>query len=1144
MSKIISQQEIGILLLLFVALGFSTCVELSAQSFTATIVGTVKDTSGAVIPGVEVTFVHLQTNRQSMTITSEHGYYVSPPLSVGNYRVEATLPGFKRAVRSGIVLEVQQAAVVDFTLEIGELSDSVEVRANTQMLEPTTSTLGKVVDNRRILELPLNTRNVYTLVALTPGFAGDVGHRYGDMRWAVYGTRTRAMDILIDGLTAAHGTVNGDIGISVFPSVDAIQEFKVMGSNLSAEYGRTMGTVLNVVYKSGTNEFHGSVYNFLRNSVLDANDFFSNLRGRQLGSFKRNQFGGVLGGPIQRNKTFFLVSYEGLRERSFQSRTFTVPTLLERKGDFSRTFNRSGRLVQIFNPFSTKPNPNGRGFVREPFPGNAVPSSLMDPVALSVIKFYPLPNVPGEPFTNRNNYFKTGSLSLDTDNYDFRVDHHFSDMDKVFVRYSHRYTNDAPAVFFPSELAIAEGRVIQENRPRNLVAEYTRSLSPTSILAARLGAARTIFVFSNQGLGFKPSSLGLPESIDRVVDRMMFPRFGANGYVDLGGNDHRYSSFNTVSTTASLTQMWGAHTLKFGYEGRLIRANVWEARSAGTFRFEERFTQGPDPLRSSSTAGNSIASLLLGTGRTGDRLIQNWKNVASQSYYFAGYVQDDWRLSQRLTLNLGLRYDLDTPRTERFNRMNYFDPDVRSPLADVVPGRNDLKGGLIFVGVDGRSRYQYDDDTNNFGPRLGLAYQLTSGTVLRVGYGHIFGASMVQAAGTVGPFGFRTEYPWVTTLDGITPFDLLRNPFPQGFRPSPGASEGLLTQVGANLEAALRDTNSPWSQQWNFTVQHEFGSDLFLEAGYLGNRGRELHASTESGFNLNQLDPKHMALGSKLNELVPNPFFGIVKQGVLVSSRISRAQLLRPFPQFTDIIPLRISDASSWYHAFQLTTKKRMSHGIMFEGSYVWSKTLDEGTRHQDSYNIRASRALADTDITHRFVISYIYELPFGQGRSWGKDVSKLVDWLIGGWQLNGITFIQSGTPRSFSASNTAGIFAPNTFPNNSGRSGKLTGRAQGRLDRWFDTSAFSQPEPFTFGNMGPVSPDIRNDSVRNFDLSLFKEFQMEKVQIQFRIEALNAFNTPRFGNPNTSVISGSFGRVTSQANAPRQIQFGLKLLW
>lgn len=1117
---------------------------LAAQSFNATVVGTVRDTSGALIPGVEITFIQLETNRLVFTVTNEHGYYVSPPLSVGNHRVEAALPGFKRGIRSGIVLEIGQTTVIDFILEVGEIADSVEVRADASMLESATSTLGKVVDNRRILELPLNTRNIYTLVALTPGFAGGVGHRYGDMRWAVYGARTRTMDVLIDGVSAAHGTVNGDVGISVFPSVDAIQEFRVMGSNLPAEYGRTMGTVLNVAYKSGTNDFHGSVYNFLRNSVFDANDFFSNLRGSELGSFKRNQFGGVLGGPILRNRTFFLVSYEGLRERSLNTRTLTVPTLLERKGDFSQTFDRRGRLVAIFDPFTTRPNPSGRGFVRDPFPGNMIPEQRKDAVALKVMQFYPLPNALGEPFTNRNNYFKAGSLSLDTDNFDFKVDHHLSEARKLLVRYSHRYTEDAPPVFFPGELAIAEGRIIQENHPRNVVVEYTHSLSPTSVWVSRIGGARTLFVFSNQGLGFKPSSLGLPETIDRVVDRLMFPRFAASGFVNLGGSDHRFSSFNNISAMTSLSHVRGTHTLKFGFEARLIRSNVWEARSAGTFSFNAGFTQGPDPLRARSDAGHSIASLLLGTGRPGDRLIQNWKNVASQSYYFAGYIQDDWRVSPRLMLNAGLRYDVDTPRTERFNRMNYFDPDTRSPLADVVPGMSNLKGGLVFVGVDGRSRYQFETDKFNFAPRLGLAYQFTPRLVLRAGYGHIYGASMKQAAGTVGPFGFRVEYPWVTTLDGITPFNLLRDPYPQGFREAPGASEGLLTQVGANIQAVLFDTGTPWSQQWNLTLQHEFGPDLFLEVGYVGNRGRRLHASTEGGLNLNQLDPRHMALGSKLNELVDNPFFGIVNQGVLVAPKISRAQLLRPFPQFTDVIPLRISDASSWYNAFQVTAKKRMSGGLQFEGSYVWSKTFDEGTSHQDSYNIRASRALSAEDVAHRFIIAYIYELPFGRNQFIGKDVHRVVDWLIGGWQINGITNLQSGTPLSFSASNTAGLFNPATRPNNNGKSGKLEGKAQERLNRWFDTSVFSQPEPFTFGNMGPGSPDIRSDAVWNFDVSLFKEFRRERPRAQFRIEALNAFNTPRFGNPNTSVISGSFGRVSSQANAPRQIQFGLKFLW
>lgn len=1122
-----------------------TALVIRAQSFTGNITGTVRNANGEVIPNAEVTITQTQTGKVVTLTTNGEGYYVSPPLAVGEYRVEVKMTGFHRAVRSGINLQIQQTLLVDITLEVGSVSETVEVTSQAPVLETTSSVLGKVVDNRRILDLPLNTRNVYSLIYLTPGVAGGIGNNYNSLSYSVNGARPTMMDTVIDGVTASFPTVNGFTGISVFPSVDAIQEFKVMGATYPAEFGRSLGSVLNVVYKSGTNQFHGSAYEFLRNSVFDANNFFDNRRNQKLGSFKRSQFGGHATGPIIKDKTFFMGSYEGLRARTFDTRLTTVPTLLQRQGDFSKTLNQSGALIRIFDPFTTRANPGGSGFIRDQFADNKIPANMIDPVALNVLKYYPLPNLPGDANTGANNYAASGSSQLNLDNYDFRVDHRFSDRQTFFARYSHRYTEDVPLKAFPEDLTIAEGRIIQENRVRNVVLEYTNTLSSNMVLTGRLGFSRALYVYSNQGLGFKPSSLGLPASIDSVVDRQMFPAFGVSGMTSLGGNDHRFNAFMSYPLVVTLTRTQGDHNLKFGGEVRMIRVNVWEARNAGQFNFNAGFTQGPNPNAASSSAGFGFASFLLGTGTTGNVLIQGWKNVAAQSFYYAGYVQDDWRVTRKLTLNLGVRYDYDSPRTERYNRMNYFDPNAVSPLATKVPQFPNLKGGVVFVGVNGVPRHQYIKDTNNLAPRLGLAYQVDEKTVIRAGYSHIFGPSNQAAQGTVGPFGFRTEYPWLSTNDGITPANLLRNPYPLGFRPLPGSSEGLLTQVGANLQAVLQDTVTPWSQQWNLNIQRQLPWQMSLEVAYVGTRGLQLSRNGEGGLDLNQLDPQYLSLGSQLNQLVDNPFFGQGTGGFFAAPRIARGQLLRPYPQFTSIIPLYSSGNSSNYHALQVTFSKRLSQGLLIDGNYTWGKNIEEGLNHQNSYNIRASRSLADIDIAHRFVVSYLYELPFGKGRRFGGGASGVLDAIIGGWQFNGITTFQTGTPLSITASNTAGLFNPRTQPNNNGKSAKLTGPVHERLSKYFDTSVFSQPAPFTFGNVSITLPDVRNDGIKNFDMSLFKEFRpLERLKVQFRVEALNAFNTPRFGGPNTSVTSTTFGVINSQANNPRQMQFALKLLW
>jgi hypothetical protein len=1117
----------------------------SAQSFTGTVVGTVKDSSGAAIPNAAVTITSQQTGRQASVTADVEGRYTSLPLAPGEYRVEASLQGFRPAVRSNVTVQIASTVVVDFALEVGELSEAVEVTAAAGTLETTSSTIGKVVDNRRILELPLNTRNVYSLIFLTPGVAGSIGNNYNSMGYSVNGARPTMMDTVIDGVTASFPTVNGFTGISVFPSVDAIQEFKVMGANYPAEYGRSLGSVLNVVYKSGTNDFRGSAYEFFRDSALDENNYFAKRAGTPLGDFQRSQFGGVAGGPIRRGRTFFMTSYEGLREDRASQTTTTVPTLAQRNGDFSQTFAQNGQLIRIFDPFTTRPNPSGSGFVRDQFPGNVIPADRMDPVARQVLNYYPLPNQAGNAVTGAQNYFATGTAELNVDNLDFRVDHNLSDQSRGFIRYSYRKTFSSPASFFPEDIAIAEGRVNEQNLAHNAVIDYSRTLSNTTVMSARLGFARTLFLFDNQGLGFVPSSLGLPASIDANVDRLMFPRFGVSGMVSLGGNDHRYNAFMSYTAAASLTKVRGAHTLKTGFEGRMLRVNVWEARSAGTFNFRANETQGPNPTTASSTAGYGFASLLLGFGQPNDVLIQNWKNVAANSFYWAFYAQDDWRVSSRLTLNLGLRYDIDVPRTERYDRMNFFDPDAPSPLAQQVPAFPDLRGGVVFVGVDGRNRYQYDWDTNNIAPRLGASFQIDPKTVVRAGYSHIFGPSNQGAQGTVGPFGFRTENLWVTSIDGITPFNLLRNPYPNGFTPSPGSSQGLLTQAGANLQAPLRDTPSPWTIQYNVNVQRELPWGLFVEAAYVGTRGYDLSIAGESGLSLNQLDPEYMALGSQLNQQVANPFFGVVNNGVLTSRTVSRGQLLRPYPQFTDIIPLYAAGGKSKYNALQLTGRKRLSRGFMFEGSYTFAKAEEIGMSHQNSYDIEASWALASYDINHRFVLSYLYEIPVGRDRRFFADAPAWVNAVIGGWQFNGITTLQAGTPLSITANNTAGIFGARTQPNSTGADPRLDGPVEERLNRYFDTSVYSQPAAFQFGNEPIFSPLLRAHGVRNFDLSLFKSFEInQRLTAQFRIEALNAFNRVQFSAPNTSVTSSSFGVITGQANAPRQLQLGVKLLW
>jgi carboxypeptidase family protein len=1111
---------------------------LAGQSITSRIVGTVSDSSGAAVAGAAIVARNVDTNERIESRSGASGDYLLLNLKPGGYEVEVNAPGFKKYIRKGVRLQLEQESRLDVALELGQLSEAVTVEANVTTLETTTSSIGMVVNNRAILNLPLDTRNVFSLIYLTPGVSGSIGNNYNSLSFSVNGTRTSLMEIMTDGIPAGHPTVQGYSGISVFPSVDAIGEFKVEAENYSAEYGHSIGGVVNVVFKSGTNLFHGTAYEFIRNSVLDANNFFSNARGVGLPSFKRNQFGGVLDGPIKKDKTFFLVSTEFLRQRAFSSTTTTVPTALQRNGDFSQTFAANGQLIRIYNPFTT--TTTGGAPSRSQFSGNRIPASQINGVAANILKYYPPPNTPGDRLTNANNFFAAGTDQNNITSWDVRLDHNISERQKLFGRYSNRVYETVPAVFFPTEIAVAQDRITQTNYMRNGVAGYTFTASPTLLFDARLGFGRTLYLYGNGGLGFLASSLGLPKAVDTAGNLPMFPRITAGGYVSLGDSDNRKNSFMTYSLLVGVTKVAGPHTWKAGWDGRMIRVNNRESRdTSGNYNFGAGFTQGPNPNTASATAGNGLASLLLGTG-SGD-LIQNFKDVASQSFYHAVYLQDDWRVTKRLTLNLGVRYDVDLPRTDRYNRMNYFDPSVTSPFASVVPG---LKGGLVFV--DGNNRYQYPVDTNNLAPRIGFAYQANDKTVIRGGWGNVYAPSPQQASGTVGPYGYRVQTDWVGSLDGITPYNTLSNPFPGGFVMPTGAAGGLATGAGGTIQAFLRDTVTPYTMQWNFNVQRQLPGDSLLQVGYVGNRGLQLQRNTESGFDIDQVNPQYLSLGPRLNQLVDNPFYGVVNNGVLAARQVSQAQLLRPYPQYTSVVPLYSSGASSTYHGLQTRFTKRYSRGLQLDGSYTWSKVLDNGgADHQDSYNILADRAVTSYDVSHRFVVSYIYELPFGRGRRFGSSASPIVSAVLGGWQVNGITTVQSGTPLRITANNTSGLSNPTERANTNGNSPILQGDVHDRLNRYFDTSVFTQPAAFTLGNTAAYYGNLRSHYQNNTDLSLFKQFTpRERLRIQFRAEAFNVFNRVQFGSPNTSVNSTSFGVITSQANTPRDIQFGLKVLF
>jgi hypothetical protein len=1136
-------------LVLALAVLLLLCRVGSAQDTGASLLGVVRDSGGATISEATVAATNRATNARTAVTTNQKGEYSLLNLPPGTYSLDVQATGFEGYRQTGIVLELDQHASQDVTLATGSVQQSITVNADVSGLDTVSSQVSDEVNGKQLRDLPLNTRNPYALLELIPSYSGTTGDDYNSNSFSISGGRQGYHDTIVDGTPAGFPTVNGNSGIGVFPSIDAIGEFHVLAQNFPAEYGRTLDGVINVVFKSGANLFHGSAFEFIRNSALDSNTYFANQHDQRLPLFHRNQFGGELSGPIVKNRTFFMVSTELLRSNQSTEITDTVPTDAERTGDFSQ----SGQT--IYNPFTTQCAVAGQSpcqqYVRTPFQGNVITDAQLAPygahisqVALNALKYYPEPNVAGATV---NNFYATGGSPTATTAWDVRVDHTLDDKQKLFVRYSNRVYQSNPDPLWPAQDAVAEGLIDGDDYSRGITAAYTLLPKPNMIFDTRLGFARTLYLYENTSVGFNENAqLGLPADINQFGGTPLFPVLSPQAYTGLGNNGYRHNAFMTYSLLSSLTWTHGQHTFKFGFDGRMLRVNDHEtADSSGNFSFGTNWTQEPNVA--SAATGNGVASMLLGTG-TGD-MIQDYKDVATQSFYDAGYAQDDWHPLSHLTLNFGLRYDIDIPRTERYNRMNYFNPIVASPLASAVPG---LEGGLVFVGVDGNSRHQYHIDANNFAPRFGFAYEAAKNLVVHGGAAIVYGPSAQAAAGTVGPYGWRVQNNWIASEnnDGIHPnvSSLLDDPFPQGFTNPPGAANGLVTGVGGQIEGVLQNTPTPYIEQYTLDVQQQFRGNTTFDIAYVGDRGRKQQQSREGGIDFDQVPASEiLAEGANLETAVANPYYGLITTGGAINGATTTvAQLLKHYSQYTSMLPLFLAGGNNQYDALQVRVSKRFSQGLQLEGSYVWGKNFDNGTSHQDSFDPLKDYAVTSYDVRQRFIASYIYDLPFGRGRRFGSHVNGAENAILGGWQINGITTLQGGNPLQISASNNLSSFNVQTlYANTTGQNATLHGNIHNRLNAYFNKAVFSQPQSYHLGNGPAYYDNLRGPGLASTDLSLFKEFHaVERLNVEFRAEAFNAFNHVQFGNPDTTVTDQGFGTITSQNNLPRQIQFGLKLLF
>lgn len=1150
---------------------------LTAQEFRGSISGQITDTSGATIPGAQVVVTHTSTNTAATTTSDEAGNYKVLYLSPGQYVVSVEHPGFRKLVRQGLEVRVGDQIALDLKLEVGAVQDTISVSADAPLLETSTASAGQVIDQRRISDLPLSDGNPFTLSRLATGIAYT-----GDLKFSRPFDNGGTSSIVADGAPGGNEfTLDGspnmasDRRVAFVPPADVVQEFKVQTANFDAQQGHTAGATVNVVLKSGTNRLHGTLYEFIRNDKLSANDFFLNRGGQPRAQLRYNRYGGTVGGPIWlpklydgRGRTFFFFGYEGLKDRFPEPGLYTVPTEAERRGDFSALLPS----IVIYDPLTARPEAGGR-IRRDPFPNNVIQTDRLSAIAQNYLKYYPLPNQPGDA-QGRNNYLSSNVRGDDFDSETYRFDHQLTDRQQMFFRYTHNYRVENRGNWTGAiNGAKPTGNFLfRINNAGTFDHVYT--ISPSTVLNYRVGFSRFSEPSRRQHEGnFNPASLGFSAATAAYFNNVSyFPRFEIGRFSVLGDSLGGGTTFNIYSFEPTLTKIVNRHSLRLGYGFRAYRENSFgPGHAAGRYDFGSNFTRGPLDNSTTAPIGQELAAFLLGQP-TGGFIDRNTAR-SNQTLYNAVFFQDDWKVNDRLTLNLGLRYEYESPTTERYNRnVRGFDfvssspieavaraAYAANPIPEVAPADFRVRGGLLFATPDMRGFFR--SDKSNFQPRIGLAYRMTDKTVLRSGWGIYTIPFIIDG---VNQLGFSQATNIVASLDnGLTFNANLNNPFPNGIAAPPGASQGLATFIGRGVGPVPLDRIHGKSQRWEIGFQHELPGQWLVEAAYVGNRAYDL----TTGVDLNPIPKQYLATNpyerdlnvvNFLTQLVPNPFRGLAPGTNLGDDvTIQRQQLLRPYPQFTGVGSQRM-DGSSIYHSAQLRVERRFAKGYTLLSSYTWSKLLEK-VSFLNATDQKYEKRISGDDIPHRLVVSGIWEIPFGRGRHWGNSWNRVTDAFLGGWQVQGIWQVQSGRP--IGTGNWVYFGDPS----------KLRVDAH-NIDNTFDISRFYYTDATV--RRDPSDPNSPMDPARQradqriqlannlrtfptrlsgfrgqglnlWDLSIIKHFSIsESMKFQVRGEFLNAFNHPQFDNPNTDPTSSNFGKITNQNNLPRNVQIGLKLVF
>lgn len=1128
----------------------------------AALSGLVRDPGGAAVSGAACELKNTQTGTRLATTSNDSGFYSFPSVTPGTYNLTVTKDGFATAQANDLIVEVAQSKSLNFSLKISQTQESITITDEAGLLTVDRADRSAVLENKFVLSIPLNVRNPLQLVNYTPGVVqGGSGFGTSGTNTAtntltnsfrINGGRAGTTEVLLDGAANTTAFSNQTAGL---PMVDAVQEFRVLTSSYAPEYGRTSGGVISFGLRSGTNQFHGTLHEFLRNAALDANGFNANRAGRPRQQLQRNQFGGTFSGPIWipklyngRNKSFFFFGYEGLRERQAGSFTGTVPTAIEKQGNFSQTRDVNGTLIQIFDPVTTRLDPDRPAgttrFLRDAFPGNIIPNNRFNAVGGNLLSYYPTANQPGRGASSVDNFFSNVPSSSNQDRIDVKIDHQFSEKHVIMGRYN-RYRNEN---ITPSYYSNPASPSTSNDLPGlSVQGRHTWLISYRDIFEHSFVYGYTESGRTTPGAGFDPNQLGFAPSATQGLRVKAYPavtatRLAASGIPQVAVSSNRPEVYQYRGT---MTMIRGNHSLKAGFDYRTLAGNII-IQPPLSVAATSNFTGGPNPAAALAASGSGIADLLLGAASVTATIVP-FEQVRRP--YIGVFMQDEWRITPKLTITYGLRYNYEQAFREKDSQYAYLDLNAASPIASRVPSIPNLRGGLVYPNGPSQTA-----DRNNFDPRLGIAYRLNEKTVLRAGTG-IFTHPAPTGHDTSRGFS-QSSTSVFAAADNFTPLFNLANPFPTGPLQPTGSSLGLSTALGQNLSAPLGDQQVSYSAHWSVDIQRQLPFGFLVDIGYAANAANRLFTNANT-INLNQLPASAQSLGSGLLEVVPNPFAGVITDPTSLLSRptVQRGQLLRPYPHFQNLFANARAAGHSTYHALQLKVEKRFSSGLAILFAYTHSKTIDnigealqaggDITGFMNSNCFTCDRSLSLQHVPDVIRASVRYDIPFGFGR---KYMNKgILGRVAGGWSVGSFWSWDNGFPVRVSAPNDSNSFGGgvNMRPNATGTSAKLADSIVfADNSPYFNRDAFSRPGPFTFGNVSRTLPDVRNPGTNVVDMLIEKRFTItERIGLDFRTEMFNALNKANWAGPGTNLISADFGRIfLRQVNAPRQIQFGLRL--